>query len=243
MMDPVLKLHRGLYDRKDNDDLSQRVHQPVRSMSPRWPRQDKDRAVDQAAALIDGCRRKCAARSASRSWPNRRGTKDAALAFVSRALGLAWRIRLPAHLRLRDAAAQAYARIRKHLEQEPWDACDLFREEIAKHPGDAMLLYWGAAHARSGASAGVLVNQAEAAGDARDHLADILSLRGHLWKDAYQRAPDKPEATTIAEQARQEYLAAFGLRHDVYPGINAATLALLLDDRAAAVTLAQEIVG
>jgi hypothetical protein len=63
-----------------------------------------------------------------------------------------------------------------------------------------------------------------------------------LWKDAYQRAPDKPEATKMAEQARQEYLAAYGLQHDVYPGINAATLSLLLGDRAAAVMLAQEIV-
>jgi class 3 adenylate cyclase/tetratricopeptide (TPR) repeat protein len=146
-----------------------------------------------------------------------------------------------------DAAAQACASIRKHLEQgAPWDACDLFREEIAKHPGDAMLLYWGAlAHARSGASkrAHALLDQAEAAGDARDHLADILSLRGRLWKDAYQRAPDHAEATTMAEQARREYLAAYRLRHDVYPGINAATLSLLLGDRAAALTLAQEIVA
>jgi tetratricopeptide (TPR) repeat protein len=145
------------------------------------------------------------------------------------------------------AAAQACARIRKHLERgAPWDACDLFREEIAKHPGDATLLYLGAlAHARSGASkrAHDLLDQAEAAGDARDHLADILCLRGRLWKDAYQRAPDKPEARTMAERARQEYLAAYGLQHDVFPGINAATLSLLLGDRAAALTLAQQIVA
>ena len=146
-----------------------------------------------------------------------------------------------------DTAARACARIRKHLEQgAPWDACDLFREEIAKHSGDAMLLYWGAlAHARSGASkrAHALLDQAEAAGDARDQLADILSLRGRLWKDAYQRAPDHAEATTMAEQARREYLAAYELGHDVYPAINAATLSLLLGDRAAALTLAQEIVA
>ena len=109
-----------------------------------------------------------------------------------------------------------------------------------------MLLYWGAlAHARSGASkrAHALLDQAEAAGAAQDHLADILSLRGRLWKDAYQRAPDSAEATTMAEQARREYLAAYGLRHDAYPGINAATLSLLLGDRAAALKLAQEIVA
>jgi class 3 adenylate cyclase len=146
-----------------------------------------------------------------------------------------------------DAAAQACARIRKHLEQgAPWDACDLFREEIPKRPGDAMLLYWGAlAHARSGASkrAHALLDQAEAAGDARDHLVNILSLRGRLWKDAYQRALDKPEERAMAERARQQYLAAYGLEHDVYPGINAATLSLLLGDRPAALTLAQQIVA
>ena len=109
-----------------------------------------------------------------------------------------------------------------------------------------MLLYWGAlAHARSGASkrAHALLDQAEAAGAGQDHLADILSLRGRLWKDSYQRAPDSAHATTMAEHARQEYLAAYGLRHDVYPGVNAATLSLLLGDRDAALKLAQEIVA
>ena len=146
-----------------------------------------------------------------------------------------------------DAAAEACARIRKQLEQgAPWDACDLFREEILKHPADAMLLYWGAlAHARSGASkrAHALLDQAETAGKGQEHLADILSLRGRLWKDAYQRAPDKPDARTMVERARQEYLAAYGLEHDVYPAINAATLSLLLGDRPAASTLAQQIIA
>ena len=145
-----------------------------------------------------------------------------------------------------DAAAQACARIRKHLEQgAPWDACDLFREEIAKHPGDAMLLYWGAlAHARSGGSkrAHALLDQAETADNGKEHRADILSLRGRLWKDDYQREPDQPEGRTKAERARQEYLAAYALKHDVYPGINGATLSLLLGDRPAALTLAQQIV-
>ncbi|HEX4523031.1 MAG TPA: TRAFs-binding domain-containing protein, partial [Casimicrobiaceae bacterium] len=146
-----------------------------------------------------------------------------------------------------DVAAQASARIRKHLEQgAPWDACDRFREEIGKHPGDATLLYWGAlAHARSGASkrAHALLDQAEAARSEQEHLADILSLRGRLWKDAYQRALHKPEGTAMAERARQEYLSAYGLEHDVYPAINAATLSLLLGDRAAALNLAQQIVA
>ncbi|HEX3631383.1 MAG TPA: adenylate/guanylate cyclase domain-containing protein [Casimicrobiaceae bacterium] len=146
-----------------------------------------------------------------------------------------------------DAAAEACARIRKHLEQgAPWAACDLFREEVAKYPAHPALLYWGAlAHARSGAwkRAHALLDQAEAAGNGRDYQADILSLRGRLWKDAYQRAPDAPDAPAIAERARQEYLAAYRLAHEVYPAINAASLSLLLGDRASALELAQEIVA
>jgi class 3 adenylate cyclase len=147
----------------------------------------------------------------------------------------------------RIATADACERIRRYLDHgAPWDACDAFREEIAQSRRDAALLYWGAlAHARAGATseAHALLDQAQAAaGDASERLADILSLRGRLWKDAFHRAPESPGATAIAERARKEYLAAYGLQRDPYPGINAATLSLLLGDRAAAQALAREIV-
>jgi class 3 adenylate cyclase len=45
----------------------------------------------------------------------------------------------------------------------------------------------------------------------------------------------------MAERARKEYLAAYALQRDPYPGINAATLSMLLGDHAAARALAQEI--
>ena len=47
----------------------------------------------------------------------------------------------------------------------------------------------------------------------------------------------------LGERARDEYLAAYRLQRDPYPGINAATLSLLLGDRATATILAQEIAG
>ena len=139
-------------------------------------------------------------------------------------------------------------RIRKHLERgAPWDACDAFREEITLHPGDADLLYWGAlAHARAGAAnqAHALLDEAQAApSPSPERLADILSLRGRLWKDGFHRAQDSTAATKLAERARGEYLAAYALQRDPYPGINAATLSLLLGDRATATKLAQEIAG
>jgi class 3 adenylate cyclase len=146
----------------------------------------------------------------------------------------------------RESAAAAVERIRKHLEQgAPWDACDAFREAIGTDPGSAELLYWGAlAHARSGAKhqAHALLDQAQAAApDASHLLGEILSLRGRLWKDDLSRAPDKPGATATAESARKEYLAAYALERDPYPGINAATLSLLLGDREAAQALARKI--
>ncbi|HSS69922.1 MAG TPA: adenylate/guanylate cyclase domain-containing protein [Casimicrobiaceae bacterium] len=147
-----------------------------------------------------------------------------------------------------QSAADAVERIRKHLDRgAPWDACDAFREAIAAHPADADLLYWGAlAHARSGAThqAHTLLDQAQAAtAHASQRLPDILSLRGRLWKDAYHRAPEAHGSAEMAERARKEYLAAYALQHDPYPGINAATLSWLLGDRAAAKNLAQEIVA
>ena len=142
---------------------------------------------------------------------------------------------------------EACEAIRNHLARgAPWDACDAFREAIANHPGDAELLYWGAlAHARAGAGnrAHALLDEAQKSPQSSSRLADILSLRGRLWKDAFARAPEQTAATAVAQRARDEYLAAYALAQDPYPGINAATLSMLLGDRDAARTLANEIAG
>jgi tetratricopeptide (TPR) repeat protein len=145
-----------------------------------------------------------------------------------------------------DSLQAACLRIRKHLERgAPWDACDAFREAVGKHADDAALLYWGAlAHARSGArnEAHALLDRAQAAAaSAPDRLADILSLRGRLWKDALHGARAATDASPFVERARAQYLAAYALAHDPFPGINAATLTMLLGDQAAAQALAQEV--
>ncbi|MGC1818701.1 MAG: tetratricopeptide repeat-containing protein, partial [Casimicrobiaceae bacterium] len=147
----------------------------------------------------------------------------------------------------------------------------MFREQITAHPGDAQLLYWGAlAHARAGASqrARALLDEAQSKlNEARDVsaaptrpdppraqspslLADILSLRGRLSKDALARVlqgarTDETDlrVRTLATRARDEYLAAYALAQDPYPGINAATLAMFAGNPAQAGTLAQEIAG
>src|SRR3989454_3836162 len=137
--------------------------------------------------------------------------------------------------------------IRAHLARgAPWEACDAFREAVATHPGDAELLYWGAlAHARAGAGnrAHALLDEAQKSPQSSSRLADILSLRGRLWKDAFARAPEHPAATATAQRAQDEYLAAYALARDPYPGVNAATLSMLLGDRDAARGLAREVAG
>jgi tetratricopeptide repeat protein/adenylate/guanylate cyclase family protein len=137
--------------------------------------------------------------------------------------------------------------IRTHLARgAPWDACDAFREAIANHPDDAELLYWGAlAHARAGAGsrAHALLDEAQQSPQSFSRLPDILSLRGRLWKDAFGRAPERADATAVAQRARDEYLAAYALARDPYPGVNAATLSMLLGDGDEARTLANEIAG
>ena len=144
------------------------------------------------------------------------------------------------------ANLDACARIRQHLDRgAPWDACDVFREAFAPAPNDPELLYLGAlAHARAGAThhAHVLLDRAQAAAtDAPQRLTDILSLRGRLWKDDFYRAVGSAGAAALADRARQQYLAAYALQQDPYPGINAATLSWLLGDHDAARGLAQAI--
>jgi len=72
-------------------------------------------------------------------------------------------------------------------------------------------------------------------------VADIASLRGRLFKDAFHRAPDRPGGRTLVMRAREQYLKAYAYARDPYPGINAASLAMLLGERDAALALAQEI--
>jgi hypothetical protein len=55
VIDPVLKLHRGLHERKDNDDVSQRIQfaQALYVSAVATPGQ-KSAQLTQAAAIIDG---------------------------------------------------------------------------------------------------------------------------------------------------------------------------------------------
>ena len=132
-----------------------------------------------------------------------------------------------------------------HLDRgAPWDACDAFREAIRDRHDDGELLYYGAlAHARAGATrmAHALLDRAQATPLSGALLADIRSLRGRLFKDAYHRAPQREDAVRLLAAGREQYLDAYHDAFDPHPGINAAALTLLLGDREAATALARDV--
>lgn len=164
----------------------------------------------------------------------------------------------------------ASGRIRDLIDRgAPWEACDAFRAAVAAMPEDADLLFLGAlAHARTGAihEAYVLLDRAEPlarsaharpqalgradhrealaeSAHAPDLLTDILSLRARLWKDLAHRTPEMAAALPFVERAREQYLAAYAITRDPFPGANAATLAFLAGRRDEARALAAEVIG
>lgn len=144
-------------------------------------------------------------------------------------------------------SASAGERVRGHLDRgAPWDACDAFRAALDDAHDDPELLCLGAlAHARAGAvhEAHVLLDRADRAPGAHGAgiRGEILALRGRLWKDALRRAHGADAARTCAARARDEYLAAYAIARDPFPGINAASLSMVLGEREVAHRLASEV--
>ncbi len=143
--------------------------------------------------------------------------------------------------------ASSLARIEALLGKgAPWEAIDVFRDALAAHGSDAELLYWGAlAHARSGGGreARALLDRAQAAIPIPSSiLHEILCLSGRLWKDRIDRGPGEQLDADFIHRSRNEYLKAYALGGDSFSSANAATLSMLLGDRAAAQALASELI-
>ena len=94
--------------------------------------------------------------------------------------------------------------------------------------------------ARGGAAARAWSAFAAAGFDVRTDDATLLTLKGRLLKDLAMQA-DAGERSAGLRAAAEAYSAAAQLSDDSYPRINAATLVYLRGDKAAAQTLAQDL--
>ncbi|MDH5763153.1 MAG: TRAFs-binding domain-containing protein [Nitrospinota bacterium] len=68
-----------------------------------------------------------------------------------------------------------------------------------------------------------------------------LSLEARLYKDQFLKATDPATKTSLGKKARDLYLAAYRINKNYYPGINAATLSLIIGDKKSCHRLAREV--
>ncbi len=123
----------------------------------------------------------------------------------------------------------------------PLPAYDVVAAGLRAFPGDAALRRLLAlALARSGAS--LQANQILAAlVDEGNHDEETVGLFARTFKDRWQAARDPDDARGFLRQALHWYSEAHGRSGGYWSGINAATMALLLDDRAKAADLARHV--
>src|SRR5206468_4206443 len=68
-----------------------------------------------------------------------------------------------------------------------------------------------------------------------------LSLAGRLAKDRFQRTAESTQKPLAAEESASWYAKAYDITNDVFPGINAATMALLAGKKNQARHLADSV--
>ena len=152
------------------------------------------------------------------------------------------------HKRLWEKTPLLYRAFGRRLIQagHPTRAFDLIREGRRRHEGDAELQYLAAlALARGG-------NVSMASGCTYDLLqrsdldpplkVEALSLIGRLNKDLYARAKSPRLRARFARESADFYGKAYRLSGGFFPGINAATMSLLMGRRRKARSIAADLV-
>jgi len=126
-------------------------------------------------------------------------------------------------------------------------AFDVAKAGLDSAPDHPELIFRAAlALARGGATAtaaerlGVLVETLDV-----DHplFAEALSLAGRLAKDRWGRLEDGDARLGAARESARLYARAYSRHRDPYPGVNAASMALLSGDVDRARSLATEVLG
>lgn len=124
---------------------------------------------------------------------------------------------------------------------EPLMAYDILAEGLRNCPNDVRLQQQTAlALARSGAAhrANAMLLQLVESGNGDE---ETISLLARTEKDLWQEASDRDEANRHLALAAERYKQAYGDSGSYYPGINAATMTLLLGEREEAKAIAAEV--
>ncbi len=127
----------------------------------------------------------------------------------------------------------------------PYLAYDILKKGILLYPDNKNLIYRGAlALARSGSlftANALLINLINKLDESDPIFPDLLSLAGRLAKDCWAKSKDVRKKNEFARQSLHFYKKAFDITNDYYPGINAATLSLILNQNTEAGLIAKQI--
>lgn len=162
------------------------------------------------------------------------------------ALHRAWQSRDPPAWKSQPSRFSAFARQALAL-GSPGLAFDILSEGLGAAPSDPGMAYLSAlALAKGGSSAQAA--RALRSLLARQDLAvalrsDALSLAGRIAKDRWAKLAPGAERTRAGEQARASYRSAFELSRDPFPGINGATMSVLMDEPAEGQRIAREVLA
>jgi class 3 adenylate cyclase len=152
----------------------------------------------------------------------------------------AWIERGPRLIEREPAASGRIGRALLNVD-EPLLACDVLSQSIERWPADVFLRQLlGLSFAQAGATerASTIVNELRADGQ-QDEETEGLAAR--ILKDRALAAVDATDRRRRLEKACNAYERSFARHHGYWSGINAATLALLAEDRDKARRLAKGI--
>jgi class 3 adenylate cyclase len=140
-----------------------------------------------------------------------------------------------------DAAALARAALDLG---HPTLACEILREPALRAGVEPPVLYLAAlANAKIGGyrDASRLVDHLLGGNAGSAINVDALALAGRIAKDRWARLADPTARLQAGELATQAYRRAWDATHDMFPGINAATMLMLTGHVDAARTLARDV--
>lgn len=124
-------------------------------------------------------------------------------------------------------------------------AYEILKAGLARNPGHPELTYRAAlalARCRTTQTAADMISGLLHDLDKTDPITcDVYSLAGRLAKDRWEITSDPSEKTRLAWESTANYKCAYKISNDYYPGINAATMSVIAEDKVFGTELAAKI--